>query len=144
MNNTAINTAELSTALAVVKRCAEGLPLGRRYRVINYCSRIAGEVRKHKPEAPEVSARYAAKPSPAEPPAEGDARSQRSAILALLQEGRVLTKDSAKKLTGAEDYRKRISELRREGYPIADRWQTGTSRYGHACRFKEYYMEGKI
>ena len=73
-------------------------------------------------------------------PNEQNANSQKKEILRLLQAGFVLTKENAKKLTGAEDYRKRISELRRAGYQILDRKVTGMSRYGHHCTYKEYYM----
>ena len=68
------------------------------------------------------------------------ALSQKKEILRHLQAGVILTKANAKALTGAEDYRKRISELRRAGYQILDRWVSGTNRYGHHERFKEYYM----
>lgn len=132
---------ELQQALATVRRCTESLQIGRRYKVSNLCSRIMQEARKTKPEAPQVSARYAVMPSPAEPPSEADARSQRAAILRLLEDGRILSKSNAKQLTGAEDYRKRISELRRLGHPIADRWVDSVSRYGHPCRYKEYYLK---
>lgn len=68
------------------------------------------------------------------------ALSQKKEILRCLQSGIILTKANAKQLTGAEDYRKRISELRREGHQILDRWVSGTNRYGHHERYKEYYM----
>ncbi len=69
-----------------------------------------------------------------------NSNSQKKEILRLLQSGHTLTKENAKRLTGAEDYRKRISELRRAGYQILDRKVTGVSRYGHPCTYKEYYM----
>lgn len=68
------------------------------------------------------------------------ALSQKKEILRCLQSGMVLTKANAKSLTGAEDYRKRISELRREGHNIRDRWVGGINRYGHHERYKEYYI----
>lgn len=68
------------------------------------------------------------------------ALSQSREILRCLQSGLVLTKANAKQLTGAEDYRKRISELRRQGYEILDRWVSGINRYGNHERYKEYYM----
>ena len=138
MNQTQLN--ELQQALATVRRCAQDLPTGRRYKVSNLCSRIALEARKQKPEKPEVSARYAKLGAPDENPNEVSALTQRKAILDLLESGHVLTKENAKQLTGAEDYRKRISELRRQGHPIEDRWCSGVNRYGHHCSFKEYFI----
>lgn len=131
---------ELQQALATVRRCSQDLPLGRRYKVHNLCQRIVLEAKKQKPEAPEVSARYAKLGAPDENPNENAAPTQRKAILALLESGVILTKDNAKKLTGAEDYRKRISELRRQGHPIEDRWCSGRNRYGHGCTYKEYFI----
>lgn len=69
-----------------------------------------------------------------------DATSQKKEMLKYFYAGGVLTKENAKQLFGAEDYRKRVSELRDEGHPIEDRWVTGISRYGHPCRFKEYFV----
>lgn len=68
------------------------------------------------------------------------ALSQKRQILHLLQLGATLTKKNAAALTGAEDYRKRISDLRAEGHEILDRWINGKNRYGHNERYKEYYM----
>jgi len=68
------------------------------------------------------------------------ATSQKVAIIAYLRNGGTLTKKNAAQLFGAEDYRKRISELRRAGFDIRDRWKTGKSRYGHTERYKEYYL----
>jgi hypothetical protein len=68
------------------------------------------------------------------------ATSQKVAIIAYLNNGGTLTKKNAAQLFGAEDYRKRISELRRAGYDIRDRWITGMNRYGHKERYKEYYL----
>lgn len=73
-------------------------------------------------------------------PNKQDATSQKKEMLKYFYAGGVLTKENAKQLFGAEDYRKRVSELRDEGHPIEDRWVTGTSRYGHPCRFKEYFV----
>ena len=71
---------------------------------------------------------------------EQSALSQKKEILRYLQSGTILTKANAKALTGAEDYRKRISELRREGHKILDRWVSGKNRYGHHERYKEYFI----
>ena len=138
MNETQMT--ELQQALATVRRCAEDLPIGRRYKVVNLCGRIAQEARKKQPEPPSVSARYARLGAPDENPNETSAPTQRKAILALLESGTILTKENAKRLTGAEDYRKRISELRRQGHPIEDRWCSGLNRYGHHCTYKEYFI----
>lgn len=74
-------------------------------------------------------------------PNEVSARSQKKDILAYLQKGGTLTKKNAAKRFGAEDYRKRISELRAAGYVILDRWIKGKNRYGHYEAYKEYYMD---
>lgn len=138
MNETQMT--ELQQALATVRRCLNALPLGRRYKATNLCDRIYLEARKQKPEPPAVSARYAKLGAPDENPNETSAPTQRKAILALLESGTILTKENAKRLTGAEDYRKRISELRRQGHPIEDRWCSGLNRYGHHCTYKEYFI----
>lgn len=70
-----------------------------------------------------------------------NATSQKKELVKLFMAGYSLTKDNAKKLTGAEDYRKRISELRRAGYPILSRKLTGVSRYGHHTSYNEYFMD---
>lgn len=36
---------------------------------------------------------------------------------------------------------KRISELRRMGYPIDDKQETVTNRYGEKCYVKRYYFD---
>lgn len=125
---------ELNQALCTVRQLSNELPEGRRNRVHNLCSRIAQEARKEKPE------RRAGAPD--ENPNEGSTPTQKRAILSYLAQGGVLTKSNAKKISGAEDFRKRISELRREGHDIKDRWCQERNRYGHVTNFKEYYMEG--
>ena len=69
-----------------------------------------------------------------------DATSQKKEMLKYFYSGGVLTKENAKALFGAEDYRKRVSELRDAGHPIEDRWVSGISRYGHRSRYKEYFI----
>ena len=124
---------ELNLALRQVCLLTKELPIGRRNRVHNLCSRIAQEARKEKPErragAPDVN------------PNEESAQSQKRTILTFLSAGGVLTKRNARMISGAEDFRKRISELRRDGYDIKDRWRKERNRYGHVTNFKEYYME---
>ena len=131
MNETQFS--ELQQALATVRRCSSDLPYGRRCRVINLCGRIAQEARKTQPEPKHVTA-------PDETATEANSLTQRQAILKLLESGVVLSKSNAKQLTGAEDFRKRISELRRMGYPIQDSWTTGKNRYGHSCTYKNYFI----
>lgn len=64
--------------------------------------------------------------------------SQRKRILAHLQAGEELTSVSMLEKFGAYDGRKRISELRKQGYPIKDRpGHSSTS----SARFNIYYMD---
>ena len=35
----------------------------------------------------------------------------------------------------------RVSELKREGYSIADKWERGRNRYGKATRWKRYRLK---
>lgn len=64
--------------------------------------------------------------------------SQRAHILLELQEGKELTSLTMLTKFGAIDGRKRISELRRMGYPIKDRkgYNEGTKKH-----FNIYYLE---
>lgn len=125
---------ELRDALNKVRSLTASLPTGRRNCVDNLCSRISREARKQKPER-----RHGA---PDENPNEQSAPTQKRAILAYLNAGGVLTKSNAKQICGAEDFRKRISELRAAGHDIKDRWCQEKNRYGHVTNFKQYYMEG--
>lgn len=61
--------------------------------------------------------------------------SQRQMILLWLQEGHTLTCLESLRRFGAFDTRKRISELRAEGWPIEDRWIVSSA----GKRVKEYY-----
>lgn len=40
-----------------------------------------------------------------------------------------------------QDWRKRISELRAMGFPIADSWETGENKYGIPVRYKVYWLK---
>lgn len=40
-----------------------------------------------------------------------------------------------------EDWRKRISELRQDGYKIRDVWETDVNAFGEKTRFKRYWLE---
>lgn len=42
---------------------------------------------------------------------------------------------------GVMDLRKRVSELRRLGFPIEDRSVTRHNRYGKKVTFKEYFLQ---
>lgn len=73
-------------------------------------------------------------------PNKQNATSQKKEMLKHFYAGGVVSANNAPELFGSADYRKRISELRRAGYPIEDRWVTGRSRYKNRCRMKEYFM----
>ena len=48
----------------------------------------------------------------------------------------------ATKSIGVMRLASRISDLRRRGYIINDRFQTVTNRYGEKCNVKGYWLEG--
>ncbi len=60
---------------------------------------------------------------------------QKKRILAYLKSGNPITKFKAFTLFNCTKADTRISELRREGYPISDRW----IKTKHS-RFKEYFL----
>ena len=40
-----------------------------------------------------------------------------------------------------DEQKARISDLKRQGYPVASRMVQRRNRYGRLCRVAEYYME---
>lgn len=73
----------------------------------------------------------------------GGYMTQHKAILAHLGQGKPLTPVQAYEVAGTTKLSTRIGELRRQGYPIKDRWVHIKNRYGHNAKFKEYYMEAE-
>ena len=61
---------------------------------------------------------------------------QRLQILRLLQEGKALTVVKGTQLINTPDFRSHIRVLRKQGYPIGDRW----INTGFNSRCKLYFM----
>lgn len=71
--------------------------------------------------------------------------SQRERILHYLKTGKVLTGIYATNVMHIMDYRKRISELRQEGYDIRgewhyDYWKKGKDRGKMRLKYKRYWL----
>lgn len=72
-------------------------------------------------------------------------KSQKERILSYLQRGRTLTGIYATNTMNIMDYRKRISELRRDGYQIEDEWvyekyKTGKLKGKIRIKYKKYWL----
>ena len=68
-------------------------------------------------------------------------KSQTSWVLAKLQLGERLSSRDAVVEYGIQDLPKRISELRKMGYPIESERVNGTNRYGMDTHWNVYWME---
>ena len=66
---------------------------------------------------------------------------QQSLVLDYLNNHPYITGQLSIVCLGVLDLRKRVSELRRLGYPIADRMVSRKNRYGKTVSFKEYFFE---
>lgn len=66
---------------------------------------------------------------------------QQNRILEYLINHDHITSAISIKALGIMDLRKRLSELRRMGFPIEDRYVTKENRYGKKVRYKEYYLQ---
>lgn len=63
---------------------------------------------------------------------------QRMRIIEYIKKyGSITSRDAQFKL-GISDPRKRISELRANGYLIVDKWEKGKNRYGEGTIYKRY------
>ena len=74
-----------------------------------------------------------------------DKQSQRVRILNYLKTGKVFTGIYATNVMHIMDYRKRISELRGEGYDIEDKWQYDYFKQGKRTgqlqrKYKKYWL----
>ena len=67
--------------------------------------------------------------------------SQIDRILAVLESGGTLTALDALENFGCSRLASRISDLKRQGYPVTSRMVQRRNRYGRLCRVAEYYME---
>ena len=55
--------------------------------------------------------------------------------------GMTITEATAKDMLAIGKLSARISEMRRMGYPISDKWERGKNKYGDPIRYKRYYYE---
>lgn len=62
-------------------------------------------------------------------------------IMSYLESGKRLTSKTAMEELGNVSFAKRISELRRDGFKITDRWEKSKDRYGEDCRYKVYALQ---
>lgn len=67
--------------------------------------------------------------------------SQIEQILAVLESGGSLTALDALEDFGCSRLASRISDLKRQGYPVTSRMVQRRNCYGRLCRVAEYYME---
>ena len=68
--------------------------------------------------------------------------SQNERILDYMRTHGGITQMEAIKSIGVMRLASRISDLRRRGYIINDRFKTVTNRYGEKCNVKVYWLEG--
>lgn len=64
----------------------------------------------------------------------------RQKILSLLLSGEVLTTLTGNLLANTVDFRKAVSDLRRKGVKINDRWDTNPN---NGKRFKRYFLDAE-
>ena len=69
--------------------------------------------------------------------------SQNERILDYMRKHGGITQMEALKQISVMRLASRISDLRRRGYPINDRFQTVTNKYGEKCQIKVYWLEGE-
>ena len=68
--------------------------------------------------------------------------SQNERILDYMRTYGGITQMEALKKISVMRLASRISDLRRRGYRINDRFQTVTNKYGEKCNVKVYWLEG--
>lgn len=64
---------------------------------------------------------------------------QQKRVLEYIEKHRSITRMEAYERLGITELPKRISELRRSGYNIADQWVDVKNRYGEKTRVKQYF-----
>lgn len=64
---------------------------------------------------------------------------QQKRVLKYMDEHHSITRMEAYERLGITELPKRISELRRSGYNIADQWINVQNRYGEKTRVKAYF-----
>lgn len=70
-----------------------------------------------------------------------DQKSQEARLLELMQKTPVVSTQYIMHHLQVNSPRKLISNLRRKGYKIRDRWLAHMDAYGFLIRYKEYWLE---
>lgn len=71
---------------------------------------------------------------------EKDKNRQHRRIAEYITDNHGITGWEAHEHLGVESFTKRISEMRKLGYPLEFKWETGENRYGEKTRFKRWYF----
>lgn len=71
---------------------------------------------------------------------ETDKNRQHRRIAEYITDNHSISGREAHKYLGIESFTKRISEMRRLGYPLDFKWETGENRYGEKVRYKRWYF----
>lgn len=66
---------------------------------------------------------------------------QRKQIKEYLKKYKSITQREATIELSIERLASRISELKREGFPIVSKYETGTNRFGRPTRYKRYFYD---
>lgn len=66
---------------------------------------------------------------------------QNQLVLAYLEKHYIIDNDKARNHLGIQDLQHAIMVLRKEGYPISDKWIKSINRWGKKVQYKEYKLE---
>lgn len=65
---------------------------------------------------------------------------QHNRIEQYIKENGSITGKEAHKYLGIESFTKRISEMRKKGYPLTSQWESGRNKYNERVRYKRWYL----
>ena len=71
---------------------------------------------------------------------EKDKNKQHRRIAFFIINNHGITGKEASDFLGIQSFTKRISEMRRLGYPLDYSWEKGENRYGEPCRYKRWFF----
>jgi hypothetical protein len=71
---------------------------------------------------------------------ETDKNRQHRRIADFIINNHGITGKEASDFLGIQSFTKRISEMRRLGYPLDFKWETAKNRYGEKVRYKRWYF----